>query len=60
MDNNSIKNKKNCSDCQESFSCYSGGCWCNNLPQVMPYSDEKDCLCPNCLKTAIEKKTKIL
>jgi len=49
--------RKFCSKCKAEFSCYSKDCWCNELPQIMPFSDDnEDCQCPTCLKASIDKK----
>jgi hypothetical protein len=31
-------------------------CWCFDLPAVMPVRTDAACLCPNCLRDAIEAK----
>jgi len=46
--------QKWCSQCGNEFECGSGGknggCWCQDLPNVMPLSlDSSDCLCADCL-----------
>jgi hypothetical protein len=48
--------KKVCTECKKEFSCYTSDCWCSELPQIMSLSETEDCLCPQCLKTAIDKK----
>ncbi|MFM7023930.1 MAG: hypothetical protein ACKOXB_13245 [Flavobacteriales bacterium] len=49
---------KCCSHCNNSFSCFTKDCWCAELPLVMPLkTDGGNCLCPDCLKKAIEDKT---
>jgi len=50
-----VVREKRCERCGAAFGCGSGaedgGCWCNELPQVLPLSlDGSDCLCPGCLK----------
>ncbi len=50
--------EKHCSCCGEKFECGSGGknggCWCQDLPNLMPLSlNSDDCLCPACLKLAL-------
>lgn len=47
---------KTCSRCKKTFSCYSTGCWCSELPQVMPFPGAEDCMCPDCLKKEIDKR----
>jgi len=47
---------KNCPECGKEFTCSSANCWCSELPQVMPMNPEQGCLCPDCLKMAIDKK----
>ncbi len=47
---------KNCSKCGKGFTCSSANCWCSEMPQVMPMNPEQGCLCPDCLKEAIDKK----
>ncbi len=54
-----IVKKKNCSKCGTAFNCGNINeqpCWCNELPQIMPLSENEDCFCPDCLKIAIENK----
>lgn len=48
---------KKCSKCNASFECASANCWCNNMPQIMPMNPDAGCMCPECLKTAIDIKT---
>jgi hypothetical protein len=46
-----------CSHCKAQMSCNPDhGCWCADLPHVLPIPDEvaKGCLCPNCLAGKIE------
>jgi len=51
--------QKSCSRCETPFGCgpgsveTRGGCWCEDLPplQVTPGAD---CLCPSCLREAVE------
>jgi iron complex transport system substrate-binding protein len=47
---------KKCSKCSASFTCSSANCWCSDMPNIMPMNPEEGCLCPNCLKEAIDKK----
>ena len=51
-----LEKHKLCDSCSKSFSCYTSGCWCGELPQIMPMENITDCLCPTCLKAAIEEK----
>lgn len=43
-----------CPRCGTAFACGSGGtgggCWCADLPQVLPVDDDTRCLCPSCLR----------
>lgn len=43
-----------CPRCGAGFSCGSGGqaggCWCADLPQVLPPDAGGNCLCPSCLR----------
>ena len=52
-----LEKEKVCEKCQVSFSCFSLGCWCANLPTIFPLRTGSDCLCPVCLKQ--ETQTKI-
>ncbi|WP_341904293.1 diphthine--ammonia ligase [Fluviicola taffensis] len=52
----SLEKQKVCVQCGISFSCYTQGCWCAELPMIMPMENITDCLCPNCLKAAIDEK----
>lgn len=47
---------KVCDNCHEPFSCYSSGCWCNDLPQIFPLDPNKDCYCRSCLKREVQQK----
>ncbi|QUM81165.1 cysteine-rich CWC family protein [Moritella sp. 5] len=50
---------KQCSECQAEFGCgvvsaiEQGGCWCQDLPAIMPLGTLSDCLCKACLAKAI-------
>ncbi len=51
---------KDCSNCGASFTCgpVAGkcNCWCEELPRVSLVAPaDTDCLCPECLRTAIAK-----
>jgi len=59
--------QKNCSNCGKDFHCgaTSGAadgtevlsCWCTELPHVGVVGEpDQDCLCPECLGEAIEKR----
>jgi hypothetical protein len=48
---------KTCAACGKSFGCFSQDCWCAELPHVMPMNPDSDCLCEDCLKKAVAKKT---
>jgi hypothetical protein len=56
METKGIERKKVCPNCQTEFSCFTENCWCNELPRVMTLEDSKGCLCPDCLKIAIDNK----
>ena len=49
-----------CSSCGARFEC--GGqagashCWCAELPRVLPVDLEQSCLCPACLKPALQRR----
>ena len=58
METNIKERKKTCPRCNSLFSCYTGNCWCNELPQIMPLNDNEDCLCPDCLKKEIDNRIK--
>lgn len=45
-----------CVRCGIPFSCYTKGCWCGELPRIMPMENITDCLCPDCLKSEINRK----
>lgn len=51
-----LEKHKICVNCGILFSCYTQGCWCAELPMIMPMENITDCLCPNCLKVAIEER----
>lgn len=51
-----LEKHKVCVNCRKPFSCYTGGCWCAELPMIMPMENITDCLCPNCLKAVINEK----
>jgi hypothetical protein len=50
--------EKICPECGATFSCHSDdGCWCNELPRVIPLTREgvlRGCLCPKCLRSRID------
>lgn len=51
------KNKeKICQNCNNGFTCYNSGCWCDELPMIMPLDPMRDCLCPICLKAEVTLK----
>jgi hypothetical protein len=51
--------EKLCPACGAGLTCGPGtgrdgaGCWCADLPPVMPVLASADCLCPPCLREAI-------
>lgn len=51
-----LEKHKLCVTCGIPFSCYTHGCWCAELPMIMPMENITDCLCPNCLKAEINRK----
>lgn len=51
-----LEKHKACVNCGIPFSCYTQGCWCAELPMIMPMEDVTDCLCPACLKAVIDEK----
>ena len=48
--------QKVCVECKKPFSCYTQGCWCADLPMIMPMENITDCMCPTCLKKVINTK----
>ena len=50
---------KQCAECEAEFGCgvasasEGGGCWCQDLPAVMPLGELSECLCKACLAKAI-------
>ena len=52
----SLEKHKICVHCGIPFSCYTKGCWCGELPRIMPMENITDCLCPACLKSRINEK----
>lgn len=51
-----LEKHKKCVNCDKPFSCYTAGCWCAELPMIMPMENITDCLCPTCLKSTINEK----
>lgn len=51
-----LEKSKVCVNCGIPFSCYTSGCWCADLPAIMPMENITDCLCPNCLTAEINRK----
>ena len=49
---------KTCQNCNVDFTCYNSGCWCNNLPQIIPLDPNRNCYCVDCLKVEVQKKIK--
>lgn len=55
---NTIQEKK-CVSCLKTFDCgdtKKKGCWCNEYPAIFSLSENKGCLCPNCLHEATKIK----
>src|SRR5581483_1246744 len=51
--------KRQCAQCGAAFECGAHGsepCWCSHLPNVLPVrgAEEAGCLCPACLRAAID------
>ncbi|WP_043650208.1 DUF1289 domain-containing protein [Chitinilyticum litopenaei] len=48
--------EKRCSQCGALFVCgtggQNGGCWCADLPALLPLGSGADCRCPACLAQA--------
>ncbi len=58
---NRVDVNKHCHECGSGFYCagYAGqaGCWCADLPRVMPVRDKAaKCLCPHCLRKRIDAR----
>ncbi len=51
-----LTKQKVCVACEKAFSCYTQGCWCADLPMIMPMENITDCMCPACLKAMINTK----
>ena len=54
---------KTCSKCGTGFKCgaQSGkSCWCMDYPKLLEPEPGADCLCPDCLKSAVLPKAKAL
>lgn len=51
-----LEKHKRCVVCGIDFSCYTAGCWCAELPMIMPMENITDCMCPKCLKNTINEK----
>ena len=51
-----IYRDKKCQKCSAEFTCHSSNCWCGDMPNIMPMNPEEGCLCPDCLKEAINEK----
>ena len=54
--------QKLCSSCRDTFTCGAAtateDCWCAELPRFSFVANEdQDCLCPKCLRQAIEEMT---
>src|SRR5438128_133034 len=52
--------EKSCSSCGERFGCgpesAEGTCWCDHMPAAsFAGNEDRDCLCPKCLRQAIQK-----
>lgn len=49
-----LAGRKCCEQCGAEFNCgvggQSGGCWCSDLPTVLPLAPGGTCLCPACLR----------
>nr|WP_294860326.1 diphthine--ammonia ligase [uncultured Fluviicola sp.] len=55
-----LEKQKMCVQCGIPFSCYTQGCWCADLPMIMPMENITDCLCPTCLKAIIDEKLAVI
>ena len=50
-----------CPRCGMAFACGAGsreGCWCMELPSLLPVAENSRCLCPDCLTLEIKEKLK--
>ncbi|WP_137404002.1 DUF5522 domain-containing protein [Echinicola rosea] len=47
--------EKRCPNCQKAFACTTE-CWCSAFPPIVPLEENKGCLCPDCLKSAIQDR----
>ncbi len=59
LDGDNRDMEKFCSQCDASMSCDPGnGCWCADLPHVLPVPDvaTKGCLCRSCLMKQLEQR----
>ena len=59
LDGDNRDMEKFCSQCDASMSCDPGnGCWCADLPHVLPVPDvaTKGCLCRSCLLKQLEQQ----
>jgi prepilin-type N-terminal cleavage/methylation domain-containing protein/prepilin-type processing-associated H-X9-DG protein len=46
--------QKVCPRCGAQFGCCAGGrCWCHDLPPLSTVNLAEDCLCPQCLRSAL-------
>ena len=59
---NKIMNENNvrikiCPKCRATFECSTdGNCWCSKLPNIMPFKENGECLCPVCLEKIIKEQ----
>ncbi|HTL80982.1 MAG TPA: hypothetical protein VL651_04730 [Bacteroidia bacterium] len=47
---------RKCPECEVAFECCNTerGCWCEELPNLIPLTENAECLCKNCLEKKID------
>ena len=61
MDSFFSNQEKVCPHCCKPFVCGASngkGCWCMELPPLLPVEAGNQCLCPDCLSSEIKAKLK--
>lgn len=48
--------KRECPGCSAEHMCDPRDCWCTDYPLILSVEEEKECLCPSCLKARVQNE----